>query len=511
MLRIAQSCVLQVGCICDYTCESCDATSPFLQARGREEARKVWTSGVSELKRAFGVSDASVVRLLKAAYGITNAPREFWEDAKEHIKRAKIGGHPILGDVCVRVVAAPEDHPDRQCAGRVVGYLFCHVDDFVVFGNYASKYFLEVRSAVREMYTWGVWEVDSFRFVGIDLQHLDHCVVLNQIFYSVGLTDLAFSRSRMHETLSGDNGITQHELTKCKAALGAPQWLATRTQPLLSARVGLLQSACQAGAAPSVMGEIQALSQEARKNNDPADLIVVTMGNASHRNRANGASTGRMLTFLAPKAFADGLTTSLSLVSSRSWKLDRVAGGTNDAEMQALYEADVHNYKVRLIMGEILGHGYRFRRDFVGRAQNCVEHVPGLLITDSKEAYDASMRHMSATLGLSNSRAAVQGLAIQQSLRDHLFQFFWMTADRNLSDALTKAASSCRTAMEKFLQVGRWRCRFHPDFVVSAKKGKSAVDVISAGDVDFIFADEGSRHDMPSIDSLRRQILRAPD
>ena len=61
---------------------SCDASSAFLQSEATEEENELWTRGVPELALALGTQPGDVLRILKAAYGLSTAPRTFWKDFK---------------------------------------------------------------------------------------------------------------------------------------------------------------------------------------------------------------------------------------------------------------------------------------------------------------------------------------------------------------------------------------------------------------------------------------------
>ena len=310
-----------------------------------------------------------LARLLKAVCGVTNAPREFYKDVKRKVESGEIHAVPILGDACVWLLIVPEGQAD---ACKLVGYIFIHVDDFVILGDRAHPWFRTVRDRIRSLYRWGLWEMDNFRFAGVDLRTTSGGFTLSQEHYSATIPDLDLPYKRIHDKSDDpSHGLVPAEVTKCKGSLGALQWLATQTQPLLSARVGLLQSRCQPGAHPSVLQDLQSLIREARSNlcqtlelnrfngvQNPADLIVVSMGDASHRNRPKGGSTGGMVHFIGPPDFQKGVTTKLSLVAWRSWRLERAAIG-NDAEAQAMHECEQASYRIRIMWGEILGLAWR--------------------------------------------------------------------------------------------------------------------------------------------------------
>ena len=451
---------------------------------------------------------------------MTNAPREFYKDVKRKVEDKQINAVPILGDACVWLLIVPDDKPN---AGELVGYIFIHVDDFVILGNRAHAWFRTVRERIRSMYRWGLWETDNFRFAGVDLRSTSTGFSLSQEHYSATIPDLDIPYKRIHEKSEDPaHGLTPNEVTKGKGALGALQWLATQTQPLLSARVGLLQSRCQPGASPAVLADLQSLIREARANlcqtlelnkfphvQDPTDLIVVGMGDASHRNRPKGGSTGGMVHFIAPPEFENGSTTKLSLVAWRSWRLERAAVGTNDAEAQAMHECEQATYRIRILWGEILGLAWKHGRDWVARSLAATNAIKGLLVTDSKGVYDAVHRNESGILGLSNARAAVQAYAVKESLLDPGLDLAWVSGDWNLSDALTKWDTACRAGLERYYRTWQWRVKFDPAFIVSEKKQiKKATQILEeeAGigtNLESLPADQ-----TPSINEVRSTILR---
>ena len=86
------------------------------------------------------------------------------------------------------------------------------------------------------------------------------------------------------------------------------------------------------------------------------DLCVVGLGDQAHNNRPRRVD-GRHDSFpvrprqpsRASQDALKGVPTPMCLVAWRSWKLKRVAIGTNDAEMQAIVETEDVVYRTRLL------------------------------------------------------------------------------------------------------------------------------------------------------------------
>ena len=74
-------------------------STAFLQTEKNQESRRLWATGVKELRQSLGVSEGGLLRILKDFYGSTTAPRRgLWQDIDKKLQ--EIGGHKILGDPC---------------------------------------------------------------------------------------------------------------------------------------------------------------------------------------------------------------------------------------------------------------------------------------------------------------------------------------------------------------------------------------------------------------------------
>lgn len=70
-----------------WRCEKGDVIGAFLQGRDETEAlRAVYTDPVPELREAMGMKDTEIAQIVKAGYGLTCAPRRWWEQVKTDLK-----------------------------------------------------------------------------------------------------------------------------------------------------------------------------------------------------------------------------------------------------------------------------------------------------------------------------------------------------------------------------------------------------------------------------------------
>ena len=469
--------VMQMG----WNIEGIDMSTAFLQTLPSEEEKKLWTSGVKELREALQIPEGGVLRILKNFYGSTTAPRNLWENIDATM--TELQALRIKGDKCFWLWTEVVD-------GNTVplGFMAGHVDDFHRAGNENSPRWQEIKHSIDTRYRWGTAKLNSYRHAGTDLEMVEdpvhgRCLVVDQSFYIETLQDVDIEPNRFCQS---EALLSQKEITACRASLGALQWLAVQTQPLICARCNLLITELAGSPKMTTAQEIQEMIRELRKHSTVLkffklprvktwkDVCVVGLGDQAHNNRPKGGSTGGMLIFLAGPEIALGKSNPLVLVAWKSWKLKRVAISSNDGEVQSLVETEDAVYRTRLLWAELNGAGIESTgRDLLTGSINEVRMVPGLLGTDSRGGYDSIMINESPLLGLSNVRAALQAEYLKQALPDCGTKLIWLASDWNLSDALTKKKKECRESLEYFLKHRRWMLKFHPDFVVSSRKQKA--------------------------------------
>ena len=169
-------------------------------------------------------------------------------------------------------------------------------------------------------------------------------------------------------TPNGSSTMAPKEIAACRTSLGALQWLAVQSQPLITARCNLLITELSTDPKIQIAQELQEMIRELRKEGSTlkffklpgvrrwTDLCVVGLGDQAHNNRPRRVD-GRHDSFpvrprqpsRASQDALKGVPTPMCLVAWRSWKLKRVAIGTNDAEMQAIVETEDVVYRTRLL------------------------------------------------------------------------------------------------------------------------------------------------------------------
>eukprot|EP00439_Symbiodinium_sp_Y106_P001694 s8914_g1.t1 len=470
-----------------WSLEGLDLVTAFLQTQPIAADQKLWTSGVEELRDALGVGSESIMRILRNIYGSTTAPRGLWLDL--HQTLTKLGGEAVLGERCLWRWSSKErkdcslgDHP------LTIGAMGGHVDDFHRIGD-DSEEWLRIKEAVNGAYKWGTVKSGSYRHAGTDVTTVKDSegfgkILVNQDYYVETIQDVAIDPDRLRQ----DDVMTYKEMEACRTSLGVLQWVAIQSQPQICARCNLLLTDLVTSGTLTTAREIQEVVYEVRR--EPfklvfqkfptvrhwSDLVFVSMGDQAHNNRPKGDSTGGLVTLIAGPECESGQVCPMNILAWRTWKLKRKSISSNDAEVQAVLEAEDNNFRARLLWSELHGAGHQFqagplRRDLVGNTEQQVMTVKGIVCTDSKGGYDAVELNESPLLGLSNMRSALQAFQLRGNLARTACLLRWLASDYDLADALTKKKADCRAGLIKFLRSGYWCIKYDPAFT-SAKKAK---------------------------------------
>ena len=465
--------------------EGIDMSTAFLQTLPTEEQKRLWTTGVKELREALGIPEGGVMRILKDFYGSTTAPRNLWQNVNDTM--VQLGATRINGDACFWLWRVPVDEKasEENMEWKTLGFLAGHVDDFHRAGDCSDPRWLAVRSAIDAQYRWGSTKTNQYRHAGTDLTmtqdpEFGRCLVVDQSYYIEGLEDVGIDPQRFSQSKEIMNA---NEIRSCRASIGALQWVAVQTQPLISARCNLLLSELSESPRMCVAQEIQEIIRELRKSsttlkffrlpkvNHWREVHIIGLGDQAHQNRPKGGSTGGLLIFLSNVDIANGLPAPMVLVSWKTWKLKRVAISTNDAEVQSLVETEDVLFRTRMLWTEInSGGSVSARGDLLTSTEKEAKQVPGILGTDSKGGYDSIVVNSSPLLGLSNTRAAIQAHQLKESLPRLSTRLIWLVSDWNLSDAMTKKKQDCRASLEFYFRRRTWMLKFDPSFIQSARK-----------------------------------------
>jgi hypothetical protein len=140
----------------------------FLQGQRSEEKRKVYAWPVEELAEALNMPRGQPAQLLKACYGLVNAPAEWFNSVCLAMNEA--GFTQLVTEPCMwRVMEWSEETQSWE----VVGLCAAHVDDFIFAGDDRSATWRRAVSQIYDCFLWPPWEVDSFTHCGVRTTQMD--------------------------------------------------------------------------------------------------------------------------------------------------------------------------------------------------------------------------------------------------------------------------------------------------------------------------------------------------
>ena len=466
--------------------EGLDLATAFLQTMPTEADERLWTFGVPELRDALGVSEGSCMRILKNIYGSTTAPRGLWLSLNKKLE--SLGGVSMQGERCLWAWFSKTEKDTTGECPKLLGLMGGHVDDFHRVGDRQSEEWCEICHAIDNAYQWGTVKTGSYRHAGTDVHTIKQKdgrfrIRVDQDSYVESLADVEIPPER----LRSNGKLSPQEVGACRTALGALQWLAIQSQPLLTARCNLLLSEITTCGNMDHAREIQGMIGEIRNKASVLeffplpgvqswrDVVFVSMGDQAHANRERGSSTGGMILLAAGPESKLGVVTKMMLLGWKTWKLKRKAIGSNDAEVQSILEAEDVNFRARLLWAGMHGGHEAFpsvhREDLVDVTERLARLVAGILCTDSRGGYDAVEVNESPLLGLSNLRAALQAYQLRDNLGRVGCELRWLASDYDLADAFTKRKAESRLGLQRFLETWEWSIAFDPTFT-AAKKNK---------------------------------------
>ena len=184
-----------------------DITGAFLQ--GKELQETLYCVPTPEICAALNIPSGSVTRLRRAAYGLVQAPLQWYMTIAEFLE--EIGLERLRSDPCAWVW-----RPDKHAKPRamVVG----HVDDFLFAGSKDDKGWLDIIRRIRERFAWGSWESGDFVQCGVRIQQGETGFRLSQETYAASVPEVPVNSSRRKDR---NLETTPWEKTKLRATLGA--------------------------------------------------------------------------------------------------------------------------------------------------------------------------------------------------------------------------------------------------------------------------------------------------
>ena len=455
--------LLNLACHRRWRTLKADARAAFLQGSESQRSRSVFAQPVQELGEKMQCGPQEAVRLLRAAYGLVNAPREWYRDV-EKIATQTCGMQRLTCEPCIWVC--------KDKDGNVQGAIASHVDDFIVTGNENSELWYDTLTKFHGALSWSPWESDPYLHCGIEVhQQANYSFSFDHSQYAAQIKQIDVDKH--------SSEVTPQELSQARAVLGSIQWRVSQTAPQHASRLSLLQSQLPCSKhSKEILHQINKLVREvcAQKHLSvrvqqleavkDEDLVMIAWTDAAVANRPDLASTGGYVVGLCHKQILDGIRSPVNMVAWRSGKLHRTARSSLAAELQAMGEGEQELMFCRALWAELLGHSMDLTRP-----ERTIAKVEAAVVIDAKSAYDAYHQGdgASAAFSMKEKYSALELLSIRENMTKANARLLWVSSDAQLADGLTKASAA--DLMKTFMMKGQlWNVKYDPGFVAAKKK-----------------------------------------
>ena len=303
--RVARQLVLAIAANQKWKLKAGDVATAFLQ--GEEETRLIYGEPPADVRDMLKMSEHQVLKLLKAGYGLINAPIKWHKRFVEKAKECGWVQHHL--DPCLFMCYDDED--------QLCGLMGVHVDDALVGGSgrHYDKCFDQLTKALE----WSRWKEWSFEFCGIHIeQDADLNITVDQAKYVAGLHPITVSRERGKQEGAK---LTSSEETQLRALLGGLQWHATSVASYLQCGVSMLQGEVKQATVKTLIQANKLLRQAKAYGNikmrftklgELQDLVIGVFSDAAWANRPDEGSQGAYLVFVSPPSVLTGSEVNFS-------------------------------------------------------------------------------------------------------------------------------------------------------------------------------------------------------
>lgn len=369
-----------------------------------------------------GVQAGSLIRLLKSAYGLADAPRQWW------LKFAKI--LRSAGWVESRLERAMFYLYDKT--GKLVGQSGCHVDDFLVTGV-GPTYERSLEVLKREI-KWGAWKVNEFTHCGRDISRDSKFdVIVDQSKYVQNLQEVVCETNRLAVKM------TDKEYEQTRGLLGSLGWATKQSQLHGSFGVSTLLSEINNRDRSTIKKAnklLQKIQSSCLKLRFPSALdldtaVVGVFSDASFANRPDQTSQGAYLVTLMDPQATQGKMSSLSVLSWSTHKVRRVCRSTLSAEAQAAAMAVENGDFVKILLAEAKCSQFPIQN-----YHQYLKSQKGVLVIDARSVYD----YLTSDSGKlpSDKRLALDLRMLQFYRQASDWDLRWVAGPQQLADSLTK-------------------------------------------------------------------------
>ncbi|CAE7228738.1 RE1, partial [Symbiodinium sp. CCMP2456] len=399
-----------------------DVSTAFLS--GKQVGRDLYVRPPGDLP---GLRPGELWQLLRSAYGLAEAPRLWYQRAKELLKEIGFEEIPF----------APSTFVYRKKQGEndwvVLSVLCLHVDDGLLVG--CPKHAGSLKAAIDKRFNIKMWELVGKvprSYLGLQLVYVDYV-------FTNDMTDYVLA---IHPAVNAANLealLDAKQLKEFRRLVAQLRWPAHLVLPeflydvsSLAQRVG---KACgrDLEEANGVLREMKAAASQGQAKLHVAGVgdhpVLVTYFDASLGKSDGVAQRGEAHFVGHPDMFAGPATANL--IEFHSNKISRVVRSSMAAECASMASAsDRLLYNMKLTDAMFYG-----RLEVEGEWRSYLR-TRGALVTDARSLYD----HVhGSSLMATERQLTLDIMGIRQQVQEKLVELYWCPTWKQMADGLTKS------------------------------------------------------------------------
>ena len=460
---------------------SFDCKTAFLTGKGHD--REIYCRPPKE--GLPGVAPGSLLKIVKGAYGLREAPRLWYLRAKEILLEA---GFEELQTAKACFCLYEYSHDGTR---KNVGMLVLHVDDAAYAGE--GPLWEKALQHLRKKFTIGKEEFDEFTFLGRHVkQNKDFSIEIDQHEYVKSLKHVRVDRARRSQ---GKSPLTSKELHDYRSLVGQLAWPARESMPQICYAVSDLQQKVAEATVGDLVHANNVLNQAKRQVNENQKLRFLQLGDTCgiqiqhsdttrrHHKRQQHTVTTKLgmaavhdASFMGQPREGSQSAYCLMLCSTQlfegkarthlldwgSSKIHRKMRSTLACEAASAAKAFDKGAFARVMLHEI-ENGRNGKWDQLNQ-DDCdlktdwtkmCRDIPFCLGTDCKSLYDVCMKSGSMP---EERRVALDLMDVRESIEQMGDQIRWIPTDHMLVDCMTKNMPA--DVMLKYLQTTEYAFKY---------------------------------------------------
>ncbi len=437
-----------------------DIKTAFLQGSQTELQDQLYGQPPPEVRRMLNMKDHEVLRIVKAVYGLLNAPKQWFVALSQFLIEDGWLQHSL--DQCL--------YKRVDNSGNIVGYIGIHVDDLLCAGT-GEEYESSIQR-LREKFRFGAWDLamdKSLVYCGCEIkQHENFTISVKQERFALSIDEIIISNERKADSFAE---VTPEERRGMRQALGALNWRATQSAPWLLATVSHLQGCVETATVEDVCS-VNKMVRLQRKRFDQGlffpvvtgPVTLITFTDASWATRKDLSSQGGQITLLVQENMLKGSKSPFCVVSWGSRRLRRVARSSTSAEAQMTGNAlDTHEF-CKLALYDLESNGKLDLR----KTDEYLRQFKSSLVCDARNIFDGIVKVETSGLQMEEKRTAIELLAVKERLKQANVDLKWVDGEQELADGLTKPWK--HEPLIKALDRSEWRIIYDPAFQSARRK-----------------------------------------